>query len=152
MIRSTRNATVLSTYVHVAFMYVQECQTFLFTPDKDWYPLVRIQNTILFDAENLWQEISFQIFNLVLDMENLDQFTLYLHQHKDILPECTEPYGQFNIKINGPTRNGTLQDRWFVIKDFMNNGLPRPELPCQKVDEEEKLGYEGGIGKCLYGE
>ena len=94
----------------------------------------------------------FQIFNVVLGMENLDQFTLYLHQHKDILPECTEPYGQFNIKINGPTRNGTLQDRWFVIKDFRTNGLPRPELPCQKVDENETLGYEGGIGKCLYGE
>ena len=84
-------------------------------------------------------------------MEGLDQFTLYIHQHKDILPECTEPYGQFNAQIQGPAKPGTLQDRWFAVRDFKINGLPRKDLPCQAVGENEDLGYDGGIGKCLYG-
>ena len=88
---------------------------------------------------------------MVLDMEELAQFTLYIHQHKDILPECTEPYGQFNVQIQGPAKPGTLQDRWFVVRDFRMNGLPRKDLPCQEVADDEDLGYDGGIGKCLYG-
>ena len=82
-------------------------------------------------------------------MEELAQFTLYIHQHKDILPECTEPFGQFNAQIQGPAKPGTLQDRCFAVRDFRMNGLPRPDLPCQEVGED--LGYDGGIGKCLYG-
>ena len=84
-------------------------------------------------------------------MEGLSQFTMYIHQHKDILPECTEPYGQFNAQIQGPAKPGTLQDRWFAVKDFKMNGLPRKDLPCQEVADNEDLGYDGGVGKCLYG-
>ena len=40
VMRISRNATVHKTYVHIALMYVQECQTFTFMPEDDWYPLV----------------------------------------------------------------------------------------------------------------
>ena len=91
------------------------------------------------------------MFNLVLDWNNLSQLTFYVHQHKDILPECTEPYGQFNIQVKGPTKPGTLQDRYFVVRDYKMNGLPRKDLPCREVADDEDLGYDGGIGKCIYG-
>ena len=40
LVRDVREATVHKTYVHVALLYVQECLTFTFTPDEDWYPIV----------------------------------------------------------------------------------------------------------------
>ena len=91
------------------------------------------------------------MFNTVLDWGNMSQATVYLHQHKDVLPECTEPYGQFNLQIKGPTKPGTYQDRFFVITDYKMNGLPRKQLPCKAVEENEKLGYDGGVGKCIHG-
>ena len=93
-----------------------------------------------------------QMLTLELGMENLTQYTVYLHQHRDIFPECTEPYGQYNLKVAGPKSNGTVQERWFLIKDTKMKGLPRDELPCRASNETEELGYEGGIGKCIYSE
>ena len=91
------------------------------------------------------------MLNLVLDFDNLSQLTVYFHQHKDALTECSEPYGQFNMQLKGPTKPGTLQDRFFVVRDYKMNGLPRKQLPCRPVEENEKLGYDGGIGKCIHG-
>ena len=90
------------------------------------------------------------MFNLVVDMENLSQVTVYLHQHKDILPECSEPYGLHNIQLKGPTNAGIFLDKWFNLKDYKMNGLPRKQLPCKAVNDDEKLDYDGGIGKCIF--
>ena len=83
-------------------------------------------------------------------MESLSQVTVYLHQHKNILPECSEPYGLYSIQVKGPTNAGTLSDKWFNLKDYKMNGLPRKDLPCKAVNDDEKLGYDGGIGKCIF--
>ena len=55
------------------------------------------------------------------------------------------------MQLKGPTKPGTLQDRFFVVRDYKMNGLPRKQLPCRPVEENEKLGYDGGIGKCIHG-
>ena len=91
-----------------------------------------------------------QVLNLVIDMENLSQVTVYIHQHKDILPECSEPYGLYNIQLRAPTNAGKFLDKWFNLKDYKMNGLPRRQLPCKAVNDDEKLDYDGGIGKCIF--
>ena len=89
---------------------------------------------------------------LDLGMENLSQYTVYIHHHRDLYPECTEPYGQYNQRVPGPKNNGYIQERYYLIKATEMKGLPRDELPCRAHEGADKLGYEGGIGKCIYGE
>ena len=96
--------------------------------------------------------LTFQMLNLDLGMDNKTQYTVYLHQHRDIYPECTEPYGQYNQRVAGPKNNGLIQERYYLIKATEMRGLPRDVLPCKAKNETEELGYEGGIGKCIYGE
>ena len=91
------------------------------------------------------------MLNLDLGTENLSQYTVYIHHHRDIYPECTEPYGQYNQRVPGPKSNGTIQERYYLIKATEMKGLPRKTLPCRVLSETEKMGYEGGIGKCIYG-
>ena len=96
--------------------------------------------------------MTFQMLSLDLGMENLAQYTVYIHQHRDIYPECTDPYGQYNQRVSGPKNSGYMQERYYLIKATEMLGLPRDALPCRALNETEKLGYEGGIGKCIYGE
>ena len=92
------------------------------------------------------------MLSLDLGMDNLSQYTVYIHQHRDVYPECTEPYGQYNQRVGGPKSNGYIQERYYLVKATEMLGLPREDLPCRPLSENEKLDYEGGIGKCIYGE
>ena len=44
---------------------------------------------------------------------------------------------------------GVVEKRGFVIKDTLMKGLPHDGLPCHINQDNEELGYDGGIGECI---
>ena len=86
---------------------------------------------------------------LTMDVRNISQHAIFVHQHKHVYPECAEPYGLHSIKVAPNTEPGVLEQRGFIIKDTMMKGLPREGLPCHEASEDEVLGYDKGIGECI---
>ena len=86
---------------------------------------------------------------MVMDLKDVTQYSIYLHQHKDVYPECSEPYGLHGIKVAAHDKKGTMETRVFLVKHTRVEGLPRKELPCQVLANSEQLSYHGGIGECI---
>ena len=86
-----------------------------------------------------------------MDFTNVSQYSVYVHQHKQVFPECSEPYGLHGLKVVKHDRKGVMEKRVFLIKDTRLEGLPRQNLPCKIHDDNEELGYDGGIGECIDG-
>ena len=81
----------------------------------------------------------------------MSQYSIYIHQHKDVYPECSEPYGLNGLKVVGHDKKGTMETRVFLMKDTRVEGLPRKELPCRAPEDHEHFSYHGGIGECIDG-
>ena len=86
-----------------------------------------------------------------MDFKNVSQYSIYVHQHKDVYPECSEPYGLHGLKVVAHDKKGIMEKRKFLIKDTLFEGLPRKKLPCHIHENIEELGYDGGIGECIDG-
>ena len=86
---------------------------------------------------------------LTMDVRNISQYAIFVHQHTQVYPECAEPYGLNSIKVVPNRETGVLETRGFLIKDTLMKGLPRDGLPCHINGRDEVLGYDGGIGKCI---
>ena len=93
----------------------------------------------------------FQALALTMDFKNVSQYSIYVHQHKDVYPECSEPYGLHGLKVVAHDKKGIMEKRKFLIKDTLFEGLPRKKLPCHIHENIEELGYDGGIGECIDG-
>ena len=91
----------------------------------------------------------FQMLVLTIDGRNVSQYAIFVHQHKRIYPECAEPYGLHGIKVVPHQEPGVVETRGFVIKDTLMKGLPHDGLPCHINQDNEELGYDGGIGECI---
>ena len=91
-------------------------------------------------------------FKLWLELDGIDQYMLYVHQHKDIYPDDGEPYGLHTLPIKGHDKVGYIQNTVFVIKDHLMKGIPRKKVPCRLPKNGEDIrGYLGGIGSCIEG-
>ena len=126
---------------------MQECKTFTYpkTNDSQWIPLVRTDGVQI----NHFNFFLSQGMLLTMDVRNISQYAIFVHQHKHVYPECAEPYGLHSIKVAPNTELGVLEQRGFIIKDTMMKGLPREGLPCHEASEDEVLGYDKGIGECI---
>ena len=71
-----------------------------------------------------------------MDVRNISQYAIFVHQHQHVYPECAEPYGLHSIKVAPNTEPGVLEQRGFIIKDTMMKGLPREGLPCHEASED----------------
>ena len=84
-----------------------------------------------------------------MDVRNISQYAIFVHQHKHVYPECAEPYGLHSIKVAPNAGPGVLDTRGFIIKDTLMKGLSREGLPCHEASEDEVMGYDKGIGECI---
>ena len=91
-------------------------------------------------------------FNLWLELDGIDQYMLYIHQHKDIYPDDRVPYGLHTFLVKGHDQIGFIQNTVLVIKDHLMKGIPRKKVPCRWLKNGEDIrGYHGGIGPCIEG-
>lgn len=104
-------------------------------------PLSKLSTSVFFSL--------FQALSLTMDVKNVSQYTIFVHQHNKIYPECAEPYGLHSIKVVPHREPGIMETRGFLIKDTLMKGLPHDGLPCHINKEDEVLGYDGGIGECI---
>ena len=76
---------------------------------------------------------------------------VYVHEHRDIIPDLTNPYGLFSYKLSRPRTPGIMEVKSLLMKDYLYKALPRENLKCLSVDNGnmKEPSYEGGIGKCI---
>ena len=88
---------------------------------------------------------------MILDTKGISQYLVYVHEHREIIPDLTKPYGLFTQKPAGPKIPGIMEAKSFLIKDNLYKTLPREDLKCLSVDNGnmKEPSYEGGIGKCI---
>ena len=87
---------------------------------------------------------------MTLDTEGISQYLVYVHEHRDIFPDLTNPYGLFSYKLSRPRTPGTMEVKALLMKDNLYKALPRDDLKCISVDNDitKEPSYEGGIGNA----
>ena len=78
-------------------------------------------------------------------------YSMFVHQHTHVYPECAEPYGLHSFKVVPHREPGIMETRGFLVSDIMMKGLSRDELPCYDNSDNEELSYTGGVGECIDG-
>ena len=90
---------------------------------------------------------------LLLELTNIVQYMVFVHQHKDVYPDDREPYGLYKIVVPRHEYAGHQIIETYGIKDNWMKRLPRKEVPCQQSQNDQEItGYTGGIGDCIEGE
>ena len=92
-----------------------------------------------------------QGLDLIMDTSGISQFLVYVHEHRDIIPDLTDPYGLFSYRVLGPKDFGKLDTKVFNMKDNLYKALSKKELKCRANDNDDtkEPRYEGGISPCI---
>ena len=141
-----------STYIFY-FNYFIDCQTFTFEGNEETWARVRYFTECRFSGQpyRSTPQLKLQGLDLLIDTRGISQYLVFVHEHRDIIPDLTDPYGLFSYKVPGPKNSGILEGKLFVMKDNLYKALPRKDLSCQSVgnSDTKEPSYEGGIGKCI---
>ena len=92
-----------------------------------------------------------QGLDLIMDTSGISQVLIYVHEHRDIIPDLTDPYGLFSYRAVGPKDFGILETKIFNMKDNLYKALSRKNLKCRVIDNDDtkEPSYEGGISRCI---
>ena len=86
---------------------------------------------------------------MLVDTHGVSQYLVFTHEHREIFPDLTDPYGLFSYKVLGPKSLQTMDAKIFVMKDYLYKSLSRKDLSCRSSDNVKEPSYEGGIGTCI---